>query len=107
MTREEKLQAITEACVKANNGIIMVECLGCKYRGKKHLIQSDPRPIRLADVLLAFLTDDALDKYTEMEGLTMFFDDLKCAIVTIWNLRKDSLSDQSDDCISFLFSLLR
>jgi hypothetical protein len=51
------------------------------------------RPIRLADVLLAFCEIDKESDYIE--------------IVRTWNLRADDLREQSEEKIKFLYNLLQ
>lgn len=73
------------------------------------------RPIRLADVLLAI--DDwpqhhnPILWWTKVEGLLGIRDagmkELLFFICTNWNLRKDNLNDQSDECVSFIAELLK
>ncbi len=69
------------------------------------------REIRLSDVLLAILHHhkfkSSLDYFPQMEALIhptyrmgeLFLD-------TVWDLLKDNLSEQSEECLSFIASLL-
>lgn len=67
------------------------------------------RPIRLADILLATeqkwvtfysASLSSFGKKTKSEGAVLY------QIIQKWNLRKDSLEDQSDECVAFISSLL-
>lgn len=75
------------------------------------------RPVRLADVLLAIKKEDAMvnkgGQLLHYAGETESLDGryrgfyVKHYTPTItWNLRKDSLEDQSDECLQFLSDLL-
>lgn len=80
-------------------------------RAKNALLNGDEewkiigRPIRLADVLLALNNHKSVrepDKHEwQIYGLC------NDAFPRSWNLRKDDLSEQSDECISFLYELLQ
>jgi hypothetical protein len=69
----------------------------CGVHGTAIAKRSAMRPIRLADVLLAFgervHNDDRID-------------DLIKGTTYSWNLRKDNLNEQSEQTINFLASLL-
>ena len=73
----------------------------------RHLPQR-PRPIRLADVLVAIL------EKTREEGESWYYVDKygafgrmsKMHTYVSWNLRTDDLEQQSDETISFIASLV-
>lgn len=57
------------------------------------------RPIRLADVLLAHQAikyETAMTKYYQI-----------ASVVEKWNLHKDDLTEQSDECVKFIADLLK
>jgi hypothetical protein len=59
--------------------------------------------IRLADVLLAMHERNRGDDiYVHMNGAIIQFQGAS----EVWNLRKDDLTEQSDECIKFLSDLL-
>lgn len=98
--REQNIEVIRKACIAANPEIMelkfgeFVTSLGSG---------EDTRPIRLADVLLVIE-----GRFSEAEIITKdpyyeTFGD----IISRWNLRKDSLTDQSDECLAFLANLLK
>ena len=63
----------------------------------------DDSPIRLADVLLAIMEVDVEKAFpTENYPATKII----AMIVGRWNLRKDDLTEQSDECVAFLAQLL-
>jgi hypothetical protein len=87
----DKLELIRQACIKANP----IGSGGFKYR-----------PIRLADVLLA------IDGTTQGQLIAirpngdMYRSDIQNT-KWHWNLRNDDLSQQSNECIEFLYDLLK
>ena len=87
---QKKLAAIQQKCVEANPEI-------------ENKRWGTERPIRLADVLLAVQKQEYGGspefRYT-CEKLT------SGAWHVHWNLRKDDLTEQSEECISFLYDLL-
>jgi len=66
------------------------------------------RPIRLADVLLAIGKKQEIKPRLELWSvqLEMMFTRNE-RNNAMWNLLKDSLSDQSSECIDFLYELLK
>lgn len=67
------------------------------------------RPIRLADVLLAMegkISNDSLSLHSGGYRDFLWYQDEKIQI-NFWNLLKDSLSDQSEETINFLYQLLK
>ena len=125
MTHKENLEAVRRACIKANPEIVEPKfgcCLALKgdawwengvmIRGQKIFnvttgkIESRTsnweilgRPIRLADVVLVY--SDVEEQKDE---------DVIDLVLSIsrhgWNLRKDSLEDQSEETVAFLAGLL-
>lgn len=92
------LDLIREACVKANPEIVVWSPTVNEKERKA------PRPIRLADVLLAIPEGFALDSqgyFCEGDYNGYVPNGLK------WNLRNDSLESQSKDTIKFIASLLK
>lgn len=89
--QEQNIETIRKACIAANPEIVQPV-----YDGANTYID---RPIHLADVLLAM--DERLD--------TPFFPDAnewELFLFHKWNLHKDTLTDQSDETLSFLAKLL-
>lgn len=107
--RQENLKLIREKCIAANpdieNGCRCNACIA-------HECCADKRYISLADVLAASRSLEgslAVDK----DGLFIIptmpkLGGWQAAIqyCPVWNIYKDNLEDQSDDCINFLAYLL-
>jgi hypothetical protein len=89
MIREQNIEAIRKACIAKQSKL--TEIVHWK------------RPIRLADVLLAAIECD-LEKIYPNEKFP--FTKVSATIVALWNLRKDDLTHQSDETLSFIASLL-
>lgn len=124
---QEHIKKIREAVIKANPSILDLE-LGCEYEscldGAKMKWIDDQtsrdigkiigRPIRLADVLLAInqvlgINNVAIEEYgvfmqTDNEGWGEIHDNDKRVK---WILKDDNLENQSEDCINFLYQLLK
>lgn len=129
--REEHIEKIRKACIEANREIVEL-ALGCEFErfdeiyricGRKekegvYLVNDGKvwtkemlemsrgitiigRPIRLADVLNCLWLgefDSEIMLKNEQE---------KChQICIMWNLRNDSLTEQSDETLSFIANLL-
>ena len=93
MNREQKIQAIREKVVQAVPDIM---------HGAWPL--SNGREIRLADVLVAH----AHKRYTPNRVADFTQEVLEIVQgERAWNLRKNSLTDQSDECIDFLYEILK
>lgn len=104
MNRNEQIEVIRKSCIGANPEIERkYPYLGGEY--------SEGRPIRLADVLLEmghrksgtsyFIDPDGyFHEWFSLKGRL----DLRSTVQ--WNLKKDSLTEQSDQTISFLSDLL-
>ena len=69
------------------------------------------RPIRLSDVLLAIEKADlpmSIETDLEPEGLAIYYRMGDGEIIAVhWNLEKDSLEEQKEECIEFLHNLLK
>jgi hypothetical protein len=132
MTKDRQIAFIREKCIEANPDIENPElrkgflCLVSDKRtstGERYITSYDVaihddsleplqafRPIRLADVLLAipnqygqklstgYISGDRINVSLEADTLD---------VVAYWNLRKDDLTEQSDECINFLYELLK
>lgn len=107
MTRNEQLDAIRAAAIKANSDI--------KTRGRCSDGQGSDEPcedrlIRLTDVLNAIHTvsiyigdGGEMYKFVSFEGGGHLIRPLGVK----WNLRQDDITLQSDECIAFLWELLK
>lgn len=100
MTPQQHLQVVREAVINA--GVLW-------WMPDKKGIEPE-RPIRLADVLLAI---DKFGNYCiaarENGTFMVYGDDCEWRAngkLLFWNLRKDSLEDQSPECLEFLANLL-
>ncbi len=92
--KSEQLEIIRDAVAKAT---------GNQYKGAEYLVT-----IRLADVLLAiskegYIVGDSDAKEEEIMGTDQ---SMTLNLVGLWNLRKDSLEDQSEETLQFLADLL-
>jgi hypothetical protein len=109
----EKLELIRQACIAANPNRRWEDLGNCKRHWADDFSQTcscppdseRKLPCRLADVLLAIKsTHYALDS----EGEFMLHADGSWHYAgPIWNLRNDDLSQQSNECIEFLYDLLK
>lgn len=63
-------------------------------------------PIRLADVLLAIKSSSKCDTYWEYEAIKDVVWGKSMHGEHPWNLRRDNLEEQSDECLQFLAGLL-
>src|SRR2546426_810952 len=93
MNREEKIAAIRQKCIEANPD-------------REWVVQT----IRLADVLLAIEKSDN-DQVTFVDAAGFFYADyLQGNGIepqdVCWNLPKDDLNEQSEECLDFLAELL-
>ena len=114
MTREQNIELIRSKCIESSPAIANEQIM---YRIKRVDTESfsswEERPIRLADVLLAIdnnstfpdgfpqyavATDGFIGKLVDMKSLPP-----KGAW---WKLKKDDLTEQSDECLEFLTSLI-
>lgn len=92
MTTKDQLEFIRQKCIEANPAL--------KERSD-HCYR-----IRLADVLLAIVKAEAKklgDKYSGIPICEKQF----ALVIRRWNLRKDSLSDQSLETSEFIYELLK
>lgn len=94
MTRQQQIEIIRKACAAANP---QVEILMGQEMSVYYI-----RPIRLADVLSAIGNVDARVK-VDGDKLKVFADET----MLTWNLRKDDLTEQSDECVEFLAEILK
>ena len=91
MTRDQQLEAIRAACIKANPN---------RHReNARWWHRYEPEPVRLADVLLA-VTELGRPMATRSRSLIMD------ALVQ-WDLMRDDLAQQSDECVAFPYDLLK
>lgn len=68
---------------------------------KSHIVKILGRPIHLADILLAMWIGEF-----DSEAALKIEQEKVHQLVVMWNLRKDSLEDQSPETISFIHHLL-
>lgn len=96
MTRDQKIGAIRKACIGANLKI------GAMARDGRRMVPvlNYGRPIRLADVIHALVKADS-ESVTEKQYLELLLDN-----TVGWDMPKDDLSLQSEECVSFIHSLL-
>ena len=108
MTRQEQLDLVRAACIEANpsDPTLRDQNSGQGLQIKR----AHGRPVRLADVLLAIERSDHDELYSVGEGGWFYQDTLQgdgyANMDVLWNLRKDDLTEQSDECVSFLAQLL-
>jgi hypothetical protein len=126
MTRDQKIADIRAAAIKANPEIdkelsVCPECLGnghptgahmdtpCNCPGSVGILEG--RPIRLADVLLAIghiiKARGSQFGFITVDSYGCIWKGTPHEIACEWNLRKNDLTEQSDECISFLAELLK
>lgn len=112
---ENKLQFIREKCIEANPSIkdsyTVTEIYGASgtnaigeklYRAKI----KNGREIRLADVLWTIKSKDVkLDMDSRVESYLFITN--KEGYTRIWNLKQDNLELQSEECIEFIYNLLK
>lgn len=114
MTSSTHLESIRGACIEANPEIEKQKCVMCGYVDCDRSTTGCPayigRPIRLADILIALETYSILGGWQFMVDVCGDFyalpDGNNPQIKSRWNLRKDNLEDQSEECLAFLASLL-
>lgn len=96
MDRQEQLDLIRAACIEANPGDTTLRDQN-SWQGLQ-IKRTHGRPIRLADVLEAarkvgyVSTEDWLGVIT--------------GVVTRYDLRKDDITEQSDECVAYVCGLL-
>lgn len=120
--REKQIEAIRQKCIEANPEIETQRCGNCGYEmdggycreldsegeGQPHCPgPSELRPIRLADVLLAIKNKSILVDITGNFWEWRSMNEAPRSFAATWNLRKDDLTEQSDECITFLAELLK
>ncbi len=96
MNRQEQLETIRAACIRANpdRAWIRYEDVDTEW------------PVRLADVLWAW--HEKADKdLQDKDIIPLPMRAMYGKIALHWNLRKDDLTEQSDETISFLYDILK
>lgn len=105
MNYQQKLEAVRQACIKANPEIFVEGCesgitpCDCHWHKNYPPNGNKYRPIRLADVLLAMDTKLETPFFETVNAWETF-------LFIRWDLSKDSLNEQSAETISFLYELL-
>jgi hypothetical protein len=136
MTRDEQLAFIRQKCLEANPEIVELK-FGCQLldkrsgddkwlylhramggsmvvehkitgigHGKDYEFDVIGRPIRLADMLLA-IGNPFVEVHANGGIVTQTNWPGHKLQQAVWNLRKDDLTEQSDECIEFLADLLK
>lgn len=100
--RETHLATIREACIKANPEVAELKAFECP--DGEHEDTYLYRPIRLADVLEAARVARG-GMWARYNGV-MTLDQWVADLLPMWDLQKDDLTEQSDECLSFLADLL-
>jgi hypothetical protein len=104
LTPQAKLDAVRAKIVEANPEIVAGKARMILGYGRNLQPEvSVARPIRLADVLIALDTKSD-EVYVGMDMQGWF--SIAWRRQAQWNLRRDSLDDQSPETMYFLFSLL-
>lgn len=101
MNKLENIEVIRRACVAANPEIKTRKEITSKYGD--YDVEDD---IRLADILFTLSERDYLF-CVNASGLLYREDDGPIRPFVYYNLRKDSLTDQSDETLQFLADLLK
>jgi hypothetical protein len=104
MARDQQLETIRQACIKANKEIVTTHLPTEKFNPYE-----TERPIRLADVLLAIGDNNPKVNGIRANGGFMRigrFQQRNTNYTLFWNLRTDDLTAQSNDTIEFLANLL-
>ena len=103
----DPLEKIRAKCIEVNPEIVEY------HPGDRLRTDGWVRTIRLADVLLAIYAQSPANKTLitlESDGqfVVTSYDNAgkKMELGPTWNLRKDSLEDQSPECITFISSIL-
>jgi hypothetical protein len=102
MERQEQIELIRQKCIGANPEK-WEPCIHCK-KLNRHLdkcIDQRPPTIRLADVLLAISDPAVIITSHKGEFRHMGVE------AAYWNLRKDDLTEQSDETLALLAELLK
>lgn len=104
-SREEKLKVIRVAAISANPEIGKQETNLRISRGRIQNIEGwQSRQIKIADILLV-LQEKSGWYFTGVAKGMMIFE--SGARYYYYNLRADDLTQQSEECISFLYELLK
>src|ERR1700730_17855271 len=102
MTRAEKIWALRQRCIKANDGVLWSDHGDVLKRVIRQGI-AVPTEIGLTDVLLTWKW--VCDKRTEIsadEVVVDAFEEIAAQIKALWNSTANDLTSQSDKCIDFL-----
>lgn len=103
MTREQQLALIREKCIAVNPSRVWWSADGPE-EGNAAIWE----PVRLADVLLAIGDRERIHVGGRGRFFTFKGDDMRDMVGgRFWNLRKDDLTEQSDECLAFLAELLQ
>jgi hypothetical protein len=101
MNRQKQLELIRAKCIEAKpTNDFLCGCACCEVEG-----QDFERPIRLADVLLAINSAIVVMDNPTSEDAENYSYRIMDTVMK-WNWRKDDLTAQSDQCITFLANLL-
>lgn len=107
-TKKENIEIIRKACVAANPQVGNYDVCPCGMSDCQNF--RDGRidaPIRLADVLLAVPHLKPKDHRNIVRGQAESVGNVGfMTVICEWNLRKDDLTEQSDECLTFLADLL-
>lgn len=105
-SREDMIGKIRAKCVEANPEILE-RSFSAQAIESGYIVSVEDDTIRLADVLLALIAAvDAKHHPHDPEKRDAEYAQGTLRICGKWNLRRDSLDDQTDECITFLHSLL-
>lgn len=96
MTRQEQLDLIRAACIEANQSDTTLRDKN-SWQGLQ-IKREYGRPIRLADVLEAARK---VGYHSTEDWLGVI-----AGVVTRYDLRRDDITEQSDECLAFLANLL-
>ena len=129
MNKQDKLNYIRKEAIKANKDIVALE-MGCKvkeknvgvifdvyqffpdfirtslgeysYKEVEEKLEIIGRPLTLADVLLAITINNFGGAQFDAMGRKEVWDTCR-----LWHLDNDNLENQNEDCIDFIYSLLK
>ncbi len=121
MTRDQQLELIRRKCIEGKPEIVDQHSIDCDMDESGGFVRRHRgcvvRAIRLSDLLFALESNHREDYAIISNGffLTWRTDnrfgqdgDWKLASTEAhWNLRKDDLTEQSDECVAFLADLLK
>lgn len=124
---KNKIKEIRQACIKANPEILSEKCCGhCLGTGNAEAFGEEGecaecdlgiitdksskilgRPIRLADVLIPLARKLGAHRPTINYTIDKIIFNGGAPWNPSWNLLKDSLSDQSEETVNFIYELLK